>query len=171
MRAFVAVEVGRPGEPTPDHLTLRFLGELTEAQLTAIVPRLGEVARSERPFRLRLEGVGAFPGPHRPRVVWTGVTGGGVELRALAHRVRLALEPVVGPETQPFAPHLTLFRVRSRADEIAAGELLRGTRPPPPAREVTVDAFALKESVLGRGGAVHRTLVSFPLGPSDSTGA
>jgi RNA 2',3'-cyclic 3'-phosphodiesterase len=170
MRAFVAVEVARPGDrgagSAPEHLTLRFLGEVTPPQLEAIVPRLQEVARRVRPFRLVLAGVGAFPDPRRPRVVWTGVSVGRTELVELARQVREALEPIVGAESQPFTPHLTLFRVRSPADQTAAVELLGGARPPPAPREAEIQAFVLKESVLGRGGAVHRTLVSFPLAPA-----
>ena len=167
MREFVAVDVGHDAAPgrshAAPHLTLRFLGEVAPERNPGIAASLAEVARSSPPFVLRLEGVGAFPGPSRPRVVWVGVTRGRAELQELARRVRVALEPEFGPEREEFVPHLTLFRVRSPRDHEAAGELLSGIRPAPPPREVAVGELLLKESVLGPRGADHRTLASFRL--------
>ena len=167
MREFVAVDVGEGphagGRHAAPHLTLRFLGEVPPERNASIAVRLAEVARRIRPFVFRLEGVGAFPTPSRPRVVWVGVTNGRAELVELARAVREALEPEFGPDREAFVPHLTLFRVRSPWEHDAAVELLSGKRPPPPPREVTVGELLLKESVLGPGGAVHRTVQAFPL--------
>lgn len=171
VREFVAVEVGggdRQGTAAPSHLTLRFLGEVPPERNPSIVVRLREVADGTLPFALRLEGVGAFPSRERPRVVWVGVTAGREELVTLAGRVGAALEPLFGPAPEPFVPHLTLFRVRSAGDRRAADELLRGDRPAPPPREMRIDALLLKESVLGRTGAVHRTVEALPLGRGSS---
>jgi RNA 2',3'-cyclic 3'-phosphodiesterase len=166
VRAFVAVELPADGGPSraPAHLTLRFLGEITADQERSTEARLRDVAAASRPFVLRLEGIGAFPSPARPRVVWIGVTQGRAEVEELARRVRAALAPEFGPDRDRFVPHLTLARVRSSSDRRAAEELLAGVRPPPPPRDVAVRELVLKESVLGAGGAVHRTLAAFPLG-------
>lgn len=166
VREFVAVEVGRAeerGRAVPAHLTLRFLGDVAPGQNVAVTTALGEVARTCPPFLLRLEGVGAFPDPARPRVVWVGVTEGRIELVDLARRVRAALDPIFGPDREEFVPHLTLFRVRSPTDRAAARELLEGVRSAPPPREVRVHELVLKESVLGPHGATHRTLAALPL--------
>lgn len=168
MREFVAVDVSdgaaeRPGA-APAHLTLCFLGEVPPGRNASIASRLRTVAEQSSPFRLRLEGVGTFPSLARPRVVWIGVTLGRDELVELAGRVRVALEPEVGPATEAFVPHLTLFRVRSSGERRAAAELLAGVRPSPPPREVAIDELLLKESVLRSSGAAHRTIEAFPLG-------
>jgi 2'-5' RNA ligase len=167
MREFVAVDVGPEGvgegRLAASHLTLRFLGEVAPERNDAIAARLAGVARESPPFVLRLEGVGAFPNPARPRVLWVGVTEGRQEVTALARRVRDALAEEFGPETEEFVPHLTLFRVRSPMDRTAAAELLAGARPAPPPRDVAVDRLLLKESVLSSRGAIHRTIASFHL--------
>ncbi len=118
---------------------------------------------------MRLEGIGAFPTSSEPRVVWVGVTSGRAELTELARRVRSALEGTVWAPREEFVPHLTWFRVRSPADRRRALEVLRDPGSPPPPRSVRVSEFVLKESVLGQGGAVHRTIEAFPL--AGSTGA
>jgi 2'-5' RNA ligase len=172
VREFVAVDVDGPGARShagpPSHLTLRFLGEVAPDRNSRVAERLVEVARASAPFVLRLEGIGVFPSPARPRVAWVGVTTGRAELVELARKVRVALEPDFGAEREEFVPHLTLFRVRSPSDLVAARELLSGLRSPPPPREAVIRAFQLKESVLGRAGAVHRVIAEFPLtgGPS-----
>jgi len=170
MRAFVAVDVppddtALPASRAPRHLTLLFLGDVPPELPARIERPLRDAAAASAPFRLRLEGVGAFPYREAPRVVWVGATVGRVELEALAARVREAVARAGGPTSQEaFVAHMTLFRVRSPADRHAALELLDGRRPPPPPIEGTVREVLLKESVLRPGGADHRTLARFPLG-------
>jgi RNA 2',3'-cyclic 3'-phosphodiesterase len=175
VRAFVAIEVPvTPGESSrsgaPEHLTLRFLGDIANERVGAIEQVLAPVGARVAPFDLTLEGVGAFPSAERPRVVWVGATAGAAELVRLAGRVREALAAEVAvPGEEAFVPHLTLFRVRSAFDRRRAEELLRGEVPAPPPRHVRVAEFVLKESVLTRLGATHRTVATFPLvgRPSD----
>jgi RNA 2',3'-cyclic 3'-phosphodiesterase len=168
VRAFVAVEVpagepGSVGRAAPEHLTLHFLGEVPPESAPQIAERLRPVGRGIGPFELRLEGIGAFPSSSDPRVVWIGVTSGRAELVELARRVRSALEGTVRAPREEFVPHLTWFRVRSPADRRRALDVLRDSGSPPPPRSVRVSEFVLKESTLGPGGAVHRTIEAFPL--------
>ncbi|MGP8076248.1 MAG: RNA 2',3'-cyclic phosphodiesterase [Thermoplasmata archaeon] len=175
MRAFIAVEIpAASGDssriPAPEHLTLRFLGEVANERVGAIEQVLAPVGARVAPFDLTLEGVGAFPSAERPRVVWVGATAGAAELVRLAGGVREALAAeVAAPGEEAFVPHLTLFRVRSAFDRRRAEELLRGEVPAPPPRHVRVAEFVLKESVLSNRGATHRTVATFPLAgpPSD----
>lgn len=173
MRAFVAVEIpplpgeGRRGS-APEHLTLLFLGETPTERVGPISEALRGVGDATAPFDATLEGVGAFPSPDRPRVVWVGITEGRAELVHLAHGVQEAL-PGEGAAArrEEFSPHLTLFRVRSGVDHRRARELLTGAVPAPAPHRFRVAEFVLKESVLSPRGATHRTLVTFPLrGPA-----
>jgi 2'-5' RNA ligase len=54
------------------HLTLAFLGEVTEPVCTRLVPRLERAAARHPRLSLSLGGAGAFPGAARARVLWTG---------------------------------------------------------------------------------------------------
>lgn len=168
MRLFVAIDVGPSTEtrdPSPTHLTLRFLGEVPPEQLEAVSAAIAESVRESHPYDLVLEGIGAFPSPARPRVVWQGAVTGGPETSEIAARLSAALARIgFPPEREHFVPHVTLFRVRSAALHRRALALLSGEEPPPPARTVSVREVALKESTLTPKGAVHRTLRTFPLG-------
>lgn len=177
MRAFVAVDVGeeaaagRAERSAPQHLTLRFLGEIDPARVAAISEALEPAVRDVSPFTLTLDGVGAFPSIDRPRVVWIGVTLGADRIRELAARVAQALGNIgFASEREEFVPHLTLLRVRSPRDRQRARAILEGGLPPPPPRSVRVDAIALKESTFGPDHRVsHRTVRTFPLHASEGT--
>jgi len=170
MRAFIAVETGGPdivgtgASAAPDHLTLRFLGEIPETWVGRLTAALAPVAATTPGFDFDLEGVGGFPSARDPRVVWVGVTRGREPLELLARRVAEAVTPIAGgPDRAEFVPHLTLFRVRGPADRDRARQLLEGSVPPPRPRTVAVREFLLKESRLERRGAQHRVVARFPL--------
>jgi len=175
MRLFVAIEIGAAdgaSKRAPDHLTLEFLGETDRGRVPEIVRALEPVGEEVPSFDLTLEGVGAFPAPSRPRVVWVGAGRGRAEVVGLARRVIDALVPLGMPAPrESFEPHLTLFRVRTDRDRSRAMDLLAHRIPPPEPRTVRVDRFLLKESELDARGAIHRTIASFALrgpgAPSD----
>jgi len=170
VRAFVAVPLGpeAEGTPAPEHLTLRFLGEVPEAALAALETGLRPAVAQHPAFEMVVEGVGAFPSADRPRVVWRGVGAGADPLRRLADSVREAVAAAGFPDDPvPFAPHVTLFRVRSPRDRERARSLLEGIVPPPTPTPVAVREVHLVESRLEPGGAVHRVRRRFPLGPTD----
>jgi len=96
------------------HLTLQFLGEVSEAHVPLIGQQLAKVIRTTKPFPITIAGVGAFPTMHHPRIVWAGVTEGAQALRALATKVEHAMRTLdFSPEEHPFTPHVTLGRVKS----------------------------------------------------------
>ena len=98
-------------EPHNLHFTLKFLGEIPEADLENVV-RAVESSRGSGAFEIDIEGVGAFPGAGSARVLWAGVSGGADRLVALATLAEDALSAVGFPrDTRPFSPHLTLGRV------------------------------------------------------------
>jgi 2'-5' RNA ligase len=169
MRAFVAVPVPRGdtrdfGVDAPDHLTLRFLGEIDPPTSEGLIRRLTPVVAAAPPFEFVLEGVGAFPSTARPRVVWRGVTRGAEELGGLAQSVRDAVELAGVPaDPAPFIPHVTLFRVRSPRERERATRMLTPGALVPPAQVVPVESVHLVESELTPAGARHRSRALFPL--------
>ena len=104
----------RWASPEQLHLTLAFLGEVAPDRVAGVAAALAAVAGRHAPIALRVAGLGCFPGPSRPRVVWAGVVDGVAPLGLLAADVRRALEPLgFVPEARPFRAHATLARVRS----------------------------------------------------------
>lgn len=172
MRAFVAIDVGDPfanaslpeSAEAPSHLTLRFLGEIDDDRVEPVRAVLRTLAVSVPPFDFVLDGIGAFPSRHDPRVVWIGVTTGAEQLIRLARAVSAGLVAQgFPPERHDVVPHVTWFRVRSAPARRRARALLDGTDPRPPPRLVHARDIALKESALTSDGPRHRTVERFPL--------
>jgi 2'-5' RNA ligase len=144
--------------PARWHVTLRFLGELTEDQLGAV----GDGLRA---------GVAALPGPvecrlgpatawfSRVRVLQLPAHG----LDALALAVRRATAPAVAEppgDGPPFNGHLTLARVKGRLGPRAQAEL-EGIPFDSTFAVAHVDLVASEPSPRGH---VYTTLVRAPLG-------
>jgi RNA 2',3'-cyclic 3'-phosphodiesterase len=149
--------------PENFHITLKFLGGIDEARVPPIVDALRAAAAGHRAFALEIRGLGAFPAPTRPRVLWAGVTGGGEALMALAGAVDAALAGLgFEHEARAFAAHVTLARVREPrrvpplADAIDRAGAQRFGGP-------LIDHVALVRSDLSPRGARYTPLATIPL--------
>ena len=121
-------------------------------------------AVTDRPaFQLALSGLGAFPSPVRPRVLWAGIGEGAGAAADVAARIDAALDPLGFPrETRPFSAHVTLGRVRApRADRRLAEVLADGA----PAGRQPVGHVSLMRSALSPRGARYTELAALPLAP------
>jgi len=142
------------------HVTLRFLGDVPEENIVALVDRLAAI-RVE-PFLLPIEGVGAFPPRRAPHVVWVGLGSGHPRLHQLRQRIDdTLLAAAIDVDLRTFHPHITVARCGPAAEN-GVRQWLRRQRDfvgPP----FAVEAFELFASELKSNGAVHRSLAKFPL--------
>jgi RNA 2',3'-cyclic 3'-phosphodiesterase len=154
--------------PANLHLSLKFLGsiEAEAAEAVGDVVARGLVAR--QPFEVKAVGMGAFPDEDRPRVLWVGLVDESGALAALQADVERWMEALgFARETRPFAPHLTLGRVKEGHGPVA--EALQ------PHRETgfgtsTIREVTLYESKLRAKGAeyvvLRRALIGAPPPPA-----
>lgn len=107
------------------HVTVRFIGEVEDAQGQAIVAAV-ERDLGVKPFDVIVQGVGTFPERGAPRVIWVGIADGGESLAAIEREIvtRLGACGIPGEE-RPYHPHVTLARVREAAG-LRPGPLLEG---------------------------------------------
>ena len=148
------------------HFTLRFLGDLESARLEAARHALvaAAAAPDSAPFRVRLGGAGAFPGPARARVLWLGVNEGAAPLALLAGRVEAALVREGFPRAdRPFTPHLTLGRPRD--PDGTAEAVARFLAAVFPQAEFAVGEIVLVSSALAAGGSIYAPIAHAALGP------
>ncbi len=157
-------------EPENLHLTVQFLGNVSEDQVPAVAQALNAAATGITPFTLKLKGVGVFPSREKPRVFWAAVGGDSTALLLLCRRVQRALQELgFTSGKNKFSPHLTLARFRSpggfpevmeRAEKMAENKVFGS------AKILTVD---LMLSELGPGGPKYFTLARAPLGGKSAT--
>lgn len=99
--------------PEQWHLTLVFLGEVSDEVVGELSRRLRRAAARHPPLSLSLGGGGRFG----HRVLWTGVQGDRDGLRRLAGSAAAAARRSRLPvEDRPYRPHLTLARAAGEAD-------------------------------------------------------
>jgi 2'-5' RNA ligase len=146
--------------PAGIHLTLKFLGDLDRDRLVDVKSAVGEVASRAGPMALHLEGVGAFPSPRRPRVIWVGVESS-PRLRLLHDALdRRMAEFGVDREERPYRPHITFGRVDRRAEPGDLREFERHAAKVVFRADVEVDSIDLMESRLRPDGAEYRKVKS-----------
>ena len=115
------------------HITLAFLGEVSEGGLDRLLPRLERGARRHPAFGLSLAGAGAFPSPERANGLWSGLSGDRKALGELAMSVSAGARRAGAPppdQGRRYRPHVTLARCRTPANVAAIVADLSGYQGP-----------------------------------------
>jgi RNA 2',3'-cyclic 3'-phosphodiesterase len=100
------------------HVTLAFLGELSNVQIAQLKSLIQDWRPNLEDLTLRLQGFGGFPSGEQARVLWIGVQESQqfLDLQAdLISRLRGTGLPTGGEseEGREFRPHVTLARLRN----------------------------------------------------------
>ena len=153
---------GVPGakwvDPGNFHLTLRFIGEISEDVAVDIDDTLSRL-RARR-FTLQIAGTGVFGG-EKPRSLWAGVERS-PELAGLRDKIEQALiRTGLSPEPRKFSPHVTLARLRdSPLDKLHSFLAAHAHFRADPLR---VEAFSLIASFQTKSGSVYEDQADYPL--------
>lgn len=153
-------------KPQGIHLTLKFLGNVPANRIEEIGLAVTRGSEGVGPFAISLNGLGCFPTPSRPNVVWVGVR----EDTGTLARLQTAIEDrlsVLGyaPETRKYAPHLTLGRVSRHAgasDRRRLGDVVQ-THDAGILGGMQVREVSLMRSDLSPAGAKYTRLVAVQL--------
>lgn len=153
---------------TPDrtHLTLKFYGNVELERLDALRQALRGAIEREPAFTLQAAGAGVFPNPRRPRVLWIGLGGHGLQLLTSlqAGIDRVSADLGFPLEERVFHPHLTVARIRPEDLSTLIGiERRLAELSALPALAVPVNQVTLFRSELRRTGPIYTALEEFPL--------
>ena len=166
LQPLVSRDVARWARSDQFHLTLRFLGDVPADGVEDLKKSAGAVCRNARPLSLRAEGVGFFPNPRSPRVIWVGINDRAGRLVDLQQQVETAVGPFSPePGEKNFTGHATLGRLKnprpadirdlaSRAQSLE--KRLFG--------EWTAHEIEIIRSELSPAGAHYTSLAAFRLG-------
>jgi 2'-5' RNA ligase len=152
--------------PRQWHVTTKFLGEVPDDAVATVVTALQHIERRGR-VDGSVRGVGFFPDARRPRVFWAGVTATtGLRRLAEATEQLLAAECGIAPDLRPFAPHVTLCRLRSPQEtQVLRNRLAAVDEAELDFGAIVADSFALYGSVPVDGLHRHTELARFSLLP------
>ncbi len=186
LQSFLSEIIHRAEQDLPDlrwvnpagiHLTLAFLGELTDERLAAAIQASEMAAQKATPFVYRLKGLGVFGSLQQPRVIWVGVEDQpsgqiqGSPLQRL-HSI-LTKELELGGfevEKRPFSPHLTLARIKQRlspSEQQSLQRLLHSKQAAVTSVPYQVNYLSVMKSELSRTGARYTSLREFSFSKSE----
>lgn len=188
MRTFVAIDFspqikGKIGEiieyfktQTPDyalkwvepqnlHMTIKFLGEVSEGHLRTIKDVLSDTLEGISAFEIEVTGMGMYPSTQKPRVIWLGVEGS-EPLKDIHQSLDQALQKAsIPPDKRGLSPHLTIARVRRNVETLIVqdiGKTLSQFKIDSLGK-CTIDRIVLYKSTLTPSGPIYDPLLSIPL--------
>ncbi len=141
------------------HFTLRFFGDTAVSRIDEMRKALGTLQFP--PFTIQVEGIGAFPNPRRPNVIWVGVSQNAQQMTDLKGRIDAQLANLGYPPEKGFKAHATIARVRAVNDREGMVRNLESlTRES--AGIMTVSSFRMTKSTLTSPGPIYETLWEIP---------
>jgi len=159
-------------DPAGIHLTLAFLGQLSDEQLSAAISAAELAARKVSAFDFRLSHPGIFGTPRQPRVIWIGVDESSGKLLQLQRELNLELaQRGFEVDKRPFSPHLTLSRVKAplKAEEQQSLQRLLTVKDRQPSSPTMhASQISVMKSELSPMGAKYTCLRNVDLGLSTS---
>jgi 2'-5' RNA ligase len=144
------------------HITLAFLGETTDTQVSNICKDLDLIQSATKKIEISLEGVGAFKNSGSPSVIWIGIRPN-EPLKELFQIINLTIESNgFAAEHRKFLPHLTLGRVK-RAHPNHNFDLLMSKYKKLFLGKVSVTEFVCYQSLLTPEGPIYKPVQRFKI--------
>ena len=142
------------------HLTVQFLGSVSDEKISKIIKEVENVVSSINSFVLTVSETGCFPNTSKPSVLYLGVRGNIEALKALVVKINNKMSQIgFKKDSESFIPHITVAKINypqkfnpdlsiflnSTYDEV----------------EFSVDKIQLLESKSFAEGMVYKTLNTF----------
>ncbi|MBI5863020.1 MAG: RNA 2',3'-cyclic phosphodiesterase [Planctomycetes bacterium] len=145
------------------HVTLKFLGELTDERVRRACEIARESAAGIGPFSLETSGWGAFPNERSPRVLWLGAEDAAGACLGWLQAAEPRFEDIGVPrETRPFTTHVTVARAKSPVGNRGLRDVLAEAATMP-RRTFEVRELTVFESRLERSGARYSAIARIAL--------
>ena len=142
------------------HLTLKFLGDTSIDQITAITQICQQTTEHIRSFPVLISGFGVFPNQYKPMVLWAGIQNA-EGLIQFQQTLDKALNQLNIPlERRAYSPHLTLARIK---DYFPQSQLVEFLAPLKHGSQILsipthIASITLFESELTRQGPIYNKI-------------
>lgn len=140
------------------HLTLKFIGDISEEQLEKIKNKLKEIHFHR--FNSKTEKIGFFPSEKYIKVIWIGIVS--EDLERLSSLINDSLGEIGFLKDQKgFENHLTIARIKNAKNKDLLMEKMKNIHIKP--ENFDVDKFHLIKSELTSKGPIYKKIASFDL--------
>ena len=137
------------------HITLVFVGYVTDDEMYEVCQIVKDVAKEHNPFIINLERIILGPPNKPPRMFW--VEGEkSKEIAELQGNLRERIEQRGGARYEAYRPHINLARFKQRLVTIQVNEPFK--------TQISVETIEIMQSNLKRSGAEYSVLESVQLG-------
>ena len=142
------------------HLTLKFLGEISEPSYKRIVESLEPTLQEFSSFEVELKGTGFFPSISDLRVVWVGLNA--PEIVYIQKEIEDTVNSMGFAEDKKFVPHLTVCRIKSSLNKKSLLNVLDDYKNYEFGADM-IKGINFKKSTLTPSGPIYETLKEFKL--------
>jgi len=146
----------KPVDKENIHLTLKFLGEVSNNKAEEIVKALSQV--KFKPFSISISKTGVFPNENRIQVLWIDAMPA-EPLIELKKQIDAALPRF--KDDHPFKNHITFARIKYIANDADKKIILDTLKKSVEKTEFRVDKFRLYKSDLTPNGPIYEVVKGF----------
>ncbi len=144
------------------HLTLKFLGEISEEQCKEFGQNLETILSDKKSFSLQIQNFGVFPNIFHPKILWIGVEKNNYLLEIQKDIESLASKFDVAPEKN-FKEHITIARNKNKINIESFKQLYEKFKDVVWGN-IMVNKIYIIESKLKPAGAEYNILKTITLG-------
>lgn len=144
------------------HLTLRFLGETSQMQFQQVDLVLKKLVSEFNPFSFELQGTGFFGSRNQPKVLFISVLNAEILSQFADNLVKSISDSGFQTDEKPFAPHLTLGRIKQIQNSDQFLDLVQQYKNLS-FQQVPVNEIIFYESILHSTGPVYRPMRIYKL--------
>ena len=144
------------------HLTLNFLGQIPDDQLSLVKKTISQVIEGSRSFTLSLLYLDTLYSRHEPTILYLSLAKS-EELVDLQKSLSLSLSQIT-PQPRKFLPHITIGRLK-RTDPVSTKRFIDiiSDFSSPPFSPFTVDKITLYQNLITQASTTHQKLATFML--------
>ncbi len=148
-------------KPNNIHLTLKFIGDTRQDEVSKIIEGVGEMLKRHKSFTMDFNRTGIFGSRYAPRVLWLGMQNTPQELIDLEEDTLTTFDELgFLRDRQNFVPHITLGRIKDLCEKQYFQKIVAGIEQKSYISQ-EVNEIILYQSILRPEGAVYREIKKF----------
>lgn len=148
-------------KPNNIHLTLKFIGDTRQDEVSKIIEGVGEMLKRHKSFTMDFNRTGIFGSRYAPRVLWLGMQNTPQQLLDLEEDTLTTFDELgFLRDRQNFVPHITLGRIKDLCEKQYFQKIVAGIEQKSYISQ-EVNEIILYQSILRPEGAVYREIKKF----------
>ncbi len=142
------------------HLTLAFLGETTNSEVSSLCKELESINLEFNKIQLGLKGLGLFKNGRTPSVIWVGIEPN-PQLQEIWVKINEAVSSIgISIDQKEFQPHLTLGRIK-RANVSHNLDSFKTKYQNVSFGDISITGFVFYQSILTPNGPIYKPIRKF----------